>query len=286
MKPPWSIRAPYPDEFQRVSRILPKTPKQHEVRIAVTGRVERIGAAAVLYMPEGPHPSAMLRFASQVSHRSPEALIGVLHPLVRVAREAGSAEVVLVGSIAEEHPLTPLLHDAGFEQYRQTEVYSASIAVVRERVEAVCRRMVARGMIPPNARAIPAGGPWLPRLRDFLDQQQPTIAERLDIEEGFTLDHSLILVIDEAVRGAFFTRNRGRESYLGLMLLDSALRGGLPWANTFMMREMLQFGADIGVERLLGEVHREEHRGSRFLAETIGAELICRRWQFRARFTP
>jgi len=69
-----------------------------------------------------------------------------------------------------------------------------------------------------------------------------------------------------------------------MMLLDPELRGGLAWANALMMREMLQFGRFIGVERLIGEVHAKEHAGSRFIAQASGAELIYRRWQFRKRF--
>ena len=285
MIPSWRIRAPYPDELQRVSRILPKTPEQHAIRIAVAGRVERIAAAAVLYIPRGPHPVSMLRFAASISDNSPEILISVLEPLVQEAKAAGSAEVVLVGSFPEEHPLTPLLLRAGFETYRQTEVYRVSATAISRRVEAVYQRMAARQLIPPTARAIPPRGRWLPKLREFLDQQNPTLEERLDTEEGFTLDHSLILLVEDEVRGAFFTRNQGCESYIGLMLLDPALRGGLPWANTLMMREMLQFGEFVGVEHLIGEVHPEEHRGSRLIAQNTGAELICRRWQFRQRFT-
>jgi len=118
-------------------------------------------------------------------------------------------------------------------------------------------------------------------LRRFLDQQNPTLAERLDAEEGFTLEHSLVLLIDQEIQGAFFTRNHGRESYIGLMLLAESLRGGIAWANTMMMREMLRFGRAVGVEKLIGEVHPGEHRGSQQVAHASGAKLICRRWQFR-----
>ena len=124
----------------------------------------------------------------------------------------------------------------------------------------------------------------MPKLREFLDGQHRTLAERLDTEEGFTVEHSLALLVDEEIKGAFFTRNRGRESYLGLMLLDESLRGGLPWANTMMMREMLQFGMSVGVEKLIGEIHPGEHRGSHQIVRASGAELICKRWRFDSVF--
>jgi hypothetical protein len=136
-------------------------------------------------------------------------------------------------------------------------------------------------MIPATARAVAPRGAWLLKLREFARRQQRNLAERLDAEEGFTLEHSLLLVLDEDVKGAFFTRNRGRESYIGLILLAEELRGGLAWANTFMMREMLRFGLSHGVERLVFEVHPQDHRGSRQIARTSGAELVCRRWQYR-----
>jgi hypothetical protein len=284
MTPVWTIRRPFPDELPRVLRMLPPTREHHAINVAVVGRVERIAAAAVLYFGTQSRELGLLRFASSLPDHSSAIILRVLAPLVEEARTAGAAEVVLVGSVAEDHPLTSLLLQAGFERYRQTEVYRVSAAAVLDRVEPVFQRMKTRGMIPPTARAIVPRGAWVDKLRAFLDQQQQTIADRLDREEGFSLRHSLILIVEDHVKGAFFTRNSGSESYIGLMLLDRTLRGGLPWANAFMMREMLQFGRTIGVEQLVGEVHQEEHRGTRLLGQTSGAELICRRWQFRREF--
>src|SRR5207253_1017308 len=150
----------------------------------------------------------------------------------------------------------------GFEPFRETEVYEADAAAILQRVESVYQRLLRRGMIPPTADAIAPRGPWLTKLREFLDRQEVTLAERLDTEEGFTIDHSLVLIVDGEIRGAYFTRNRGRESYIGLILLDPALRGGLAWANTLMMRAMLCFGVSSGVERLVMEVHPDAHRRS------------------------
>lgn len=279
-----TIRPPFPDELPRVMGLLPHTPAQHAIRIAVVGRVERIAAAAVLYFPTAERVSGLLRFTASTAQYAPGIIPEVLVPLAAEARIAGAAEVVLVGSVAEDHPLGPLLLEAGFERYRQTELYAVSAVAVLERVEPVYQRLVTRQLIPGNVRVLVPRGAWMPKLRKFLDRQQRNLAERLDAEEGFTVEHSLALIVDQEIKGAFFTRNRGRESYLGLMLLDESLRGGLPWANTMMMREMLQFGMSVGVEKLIGEVHPGEHRGSQQIARASGAELICKRWQFRQRF--
>lgn len=283
MKLTRTIRAPFPDEMPRVLRMLPPTPEWHAIRIAVVGRVERIAAAGLLFFPTAERVTGLLRFTPPTAHFAPEMIPEVLAPLLEEAKHAGAAEVVLVGSVVEEHPLGPLLIEAGFERYRQTEVYEVNASTVLERVEPVYQRLVSGRLIPTSARAIVPGGAWMPKLRQFLDEQQRTLSERLDTEEGFTIEHSLALIMDEEIKGAFFTRNHGSKSYLGLMLLDESLRGGLAWANTMMMREMLQFGISAGVEKLIAEIHPGEHRGSQQIVRAGGAELICKRWQFRQR---
>jgi hypothetical protein len=267
-------------------RMLPRTPEQQAIRVAVVGRIERIVAAGVLYLSEAERSTGYLRFAAPAAELASASIPAVLTSLAEEAAKAHAREVLLVGSIAEDHPLAARLLQNGFAPFRETEVYELDATAILRRVELIYQRLVGRGMIPPTVEAIAPRGPWLPKLREFLDGQEVTLAERLDTEEGFTIDHSLILIVDGAIRGAYFTRNRGRESYIGLILLDPALRGGLAWANTLMMRAMLCFGVSSGVERLIMEVHLDAHRGSREIALTSGAKFLCKRWQFRKQFLP
>src|SRR5688572_32709456 len=100
MKLTYTIRAPFSDELPRVLRMLPPTPEQHAIRVAVAGRVERIAAAAVLYFPTTAPATGLLRFTASTAHFAPEIIPKVLVPLVDEATNAGASEVVLIGSVA------------------------------------------------------------------------------------------------------------------------------------------------------------------------------------------
>jgi hypothetical protein len=278
------IRAPFIDELPRVIQLLPQVSSPQNVRLAVTGRVERIAAAAALYFPEPRRSPGLLKFTPSTADFAPEMLAELLAPLAEEAANAGASEVFLVGSVAEDHPLAALLEQEGFERYRQTEVYRLNPATVLERVEPLYQRLLSRKIIPRTARAVAPRGALLPKLRLFLEVHQRNLSDRLEADEGFTLEHSLVLLLENRIEGVFFTRNRGPDSYIGLILLAQELRGGLAWANTFMMREMLRFGLENGVERLFFEVHQQDHQGSHHIARRGGGELICRRWQFRRQF--
>lgn len=283
---PFSIRVPFADELPRVARLLPQATSQQAMRVAVIGRVERIAAAAVLSLSESPDDkAAFLRFAPCANGTGVAMLPALLAELANEAFASGASRVRLVGSVAEDHPLYAGLLQQGFEPYRQTELYRMGVAALLKRVEPVYQKLVRRGLIPQTARVAAPQGAWLPKLREFFEAQKRGLAERLEIEaEGFNPEHSFLLVLEDQIKGVFCTRNRGRESYVGLVLLAEELRGGLAWANTFMMREMLTDGVGSGVERLVFEVHQADHRGTYQLARASEAERISRRWQFEKVF--
>jgi hypothetical protein len=247
------------------------------------GRVERIVAAAVLCRPQDETTrTGFLRLTRCTSVAATHAMPLLLASLGDDAAASGLCRVLVVGSVAEDHPLYGGLIEHGFEPYRETELYRMDVGALLKRVEPVYQRLIRRGMIPSSARVAAPQGAWLPRLREFLEAQKRGLAERLEMEtEGFNLDHSFLLVLADQIKGIFCTRNHGCESYVGLALLAEELRGGLAWANTFMMREVLCDGVASGVEKLVFEVHPQDHRGSYHLAQTGGAELISRRQQFQ-----
>lgn len=285
---PFAIRSPHRDELRRLAPLVPRGARTIASRVAVVGRVGRIAAATVLYR----RANARRGIAHLVFTRSAAVDAGVIFSLIEsvIADAAATAavddvaEIEIVGSIATDHALHQLLVAAGFEARRQLDVYRMQIGTLQARIESIYQRLAARGTIPRDAHVISPHGDWIRKLRAFLDTEQPGLSERLDMDaEGFALEHSLMLVICDAVNGVLFTRNRGLESFIGLILVARELRGGFAWANTFLMREVLLDGIASGVESVLFEVHAEDHRGTLQIARASDAEWIARRSQFRVK---
>jgi hypothetical protein len=279
----FKIRPPYSDELPRVGRLLPRPATQDLVRIAVTGRVERIAAAAMLHLPKSDAGSAAyLQFTPCATSDIAQIMPALFAPLVAEATASGASDLLLVGPISEDHPGFQVLLESGFQRHRETALYRLDTMVLLRRVEPIFQRLLARRLIPPTARLSSPHGAWLPKLRAFLENQRPGLSNRIALAtEGFVLEHSILLLVDDEIKGTLFSRNRGRESFIGLMLVELELRGGLPWANTFLTRTVLQDAVASGVEKVVFEVHEKEHRGTLRIAITSGAELIATRWQFR-----
>jgi hypothetical protein len=280
------IRSPWADESRRINGLVPSNAEALAYRVAVVGRVERIAAAAVLYRARNGLDDGVgfVRFAGA----------GVLEgativQLVQSLREAATAigwiqELRLVSSVDVTQPLYEMLRDAQFEPHRRLDLYRMQLRALQPRIESVFQRLAARGRIPADARITSPHGDWIPKLRDFLECEKPGLSDRIESEtEGFALEHSLLLVIGDAVAGVLFTRNRGAESFLGLILVTRALRGGIAWANAYLIREVLLDGLESGVEHVIFEAHADDHRGTSQLAKATGAERISTRWQFRAK---
>jgi hypothetical protein len=285
---PFVIRSPQRDEWRRLAPLVPRGARTITSRVAVVGRVERIAAATVLYrVAAAPRGIAHLAFTRSPAVEA-ETVFALIESVIAdaAAADAGDdvAEIVIVGSIATDQALHQLLSGAAFEAHRQVDVYRMQIGALQARIESIYQRLAARGTIPADAHVISPHGDWIMKLRTFLDTEKPGLSERLDVDvEGFALEHSLMLVVGDAVKGVLFTRNRGRESFIGLILIAHELRGGFAWANTFLMREVLLDGMASGVESVVFEVHAEDHRGTLQIARAAEAERVARRSQFRVK---
>jgi hypothetical protein len=282
---PLTVRPPWNDELLRIAGLLPRNARALAYRVAVIGRVERIAAAAVLYQLED-EPTARRAYLRFTGAAAVEAgtMVELVQSLTEHARASDMIDELLVVSAVEvTQPLYEMLVAARFEPHRHLEIYRLEIGALRTRLKSLFQRMAARGLIPATARVTSPHGDWVPRLRAFLESEKPGLSERLDTEvEGFALEHTLLLVMHDQVKGVLFTRNRGAESFIGLILVARELRGGAAWANAFLLREVLLDGIASGVEHVVFETHRDDHRGTLHLARASGAQKILERAQFRA----
>jgi len=280
------IRPPTPGEFSRISGLVPRRARTLALRVAVLGRVERIAVAAALYQreDEASEGVAYLQFTAAAGSQE-VTILRVLQSLVEEAKAIGAIDAVMVlSSVETTQPLFQILVKAGFEPCRHLDIYRMEIRVLQPRIEALYQRLATRGLIPPEARITSPHGDWIPKLRGFLESEKRGLSGRIETEtEGFALEHSLLLVMGDEVKGVLFTRNRGAESFVGLILVAHGLRGGIAWANAFLIREVLLDGIESGVEHVVFEAHSEDHRGTLHIARASGAERISARSQFCAK---
>ena len=279
------IRSPFRDEARRLPRLVPCGAQTLAWRVAITGRVERIAAGAVLYRSKDAGLNrAHLAFTRSASV-PPATILSLIQSLLAEAiSDDDIDEVLLVGSIAKDQPLHQLLAEAGWKTHRELDIYRMEMGGLQRRIEPLYRRLLARGTIPAGARIISPQGDWIAKLHRFLEAESPGLSDCVEMgAEGFALEHSLLLVVEDAVQGVLFTRNHGRESFIGLIFVARALRGGFAWANTFLIREVLLDGIASGVEAVVFEVNANDHRGTLQIAKAAGAERLTTRSQFRMR---
>src|SRR5687768_1813983 len=118
------IRSPFRDEARRLPRLVPRGAQTLAWRVAVTGRVERIAAGAVLYrLNEVVTNRAHLAF-TRAAAVPPVTILSLIQSLLAEAISADDIdEVLLVGSIAKDQPFHQFLAEAGWKTHRELDIY-------------------------------------------------------------------------------------------------------------------------------------------------------------------
>jgi hypothetical protein len=252
----FQVRPPWNDEWLRVREFIPgafESGSPAHVVIAVQGPLERIVAGAAILRPTKlARPSALVWRIAGKRYRTRKLLLGLFGEAARLHREdEPRSRLRLNVMIDENSEEAGALRELGFSVEAAHDVYEISAPALWERIEPLHRRLTSRGLIPPNCKLahltqerLGEAGNLMSR---FLPNDDSPFAET---SEGFRMEHSYVLLVDDVVKGLLLCRNSGEVSHIGAVLVMRDLQGGYGWANFVLHYESLREGIEYGVKTL------------------------------------
>lgn len=278
------VRPPWPDEMTRLQHFLPLAfllnPQPPWLGVAVRGAVERLVGAASLSLQPMSDTEIGAQLCLRVENR-PEQVsltVALVQSALAAAWAAGVARVDLSHTLEEDSPMAAALRELGFVTATRFEVYEFPSLPLWQRLHRIYERVKARGWFPAGAELTTLQPSVIGKVRAFLTEHLPGSASALTLENaGYKPEHSVALLLDGEVKGVLLCRRSGRVAQIGLRLIAPELRGGLPWANLFLIHASSASGLHTGMEVIRFELNPEQHPDTRQMAQLFGATLVGRR---------
>jgi hypothetical protein len=143
------------------------------------------------------------------------------------------------------------------------------------------RRLTNRGLIPSNSRLAHLTQERLGEAANLMSRFLPNEDNPLnESNEGFRMEHSYILLVDDAVKGLLLCRNSGEISHIGAVLVMRDLQGGYGWANFVLHYESLREAIEYGVKTLRFTADPALHPNTVGFAVSWGATRIGAKIRF------
>jgi len=242
------------------------------VRGIFRGRLQTILGFAVLWIP--PDKEAVLTIT--LSPAGLEFAAGLVDEILTSFPE--NRKLTMKSPLTPESLLFQILVDRGFKSKSVIETYRLEISLLVTRLEATCRRLREREIIPGDARTEVITVGWRKELFEFLQMEKPTLCEPfMRSAVGFAPEHSLVLVIGDKVKGVIFGEIRDGDFQTSFRVVAEELRGAVGWANLLLLHDSVVTARDVGVTYCGLEASPEDHAGTRLMAQQGKAELVSRR---------
>ena len=231
--PAAEIRAPWPDEMERLTHFLPAAllfDPDPFLRIAVRGRVERIvGAVSLTLRPVARTGAAWMTFRVEPDNDDVGSIVrDLVLEAVRFAWVSGAVRISLGAALDENSRLIPVLQEVGFHIESAQEVWEIDSRLIWKRLDSLYTRAKAAGWIPPETELLSLQPALIPPVRDFLVAHVPRTASILAMQStGYKPEHSLALIVSGEVKGVLLCRVEGRVAVISLR----AVAPGIAWRN-------------------------------------------------------
>jgi len=282
----FQIRPPWKDELLRVREFMPRAFEAHSpahVLIGVQGSLERIVAGAAILGPTQSDTKLTLawRVAGQ-RYRTREVLLGLLGAAAQLKKKTAPSDRLQVAAMVDENSVeAEVLREIGFSVEAVHDVYEVSAPALWERLEPLHHRLTRRGLIPVNyklahltqEKMVEAAG----LMSRFLPDGDNPLSET---NEGFRLEHSYVLLVDDVVKGLLLCRNSGEVSHVGAVLVTRDLQGGYGWANFVLHYESLREAIEYGVKRVQFTADPALHPNTSGFVVSWGARRIGAKIRF------
>ena len=282
----FQIRPPWQDELLRLREFMPLAVEgttSTMFLVAVQGPLERIIAAAAIVPSPTTARAAILRWRSAGRrYGTHDLLSGLFRRAAELFRQTPSGNrLQLIDYVDAESSEATALTDAGFEIETSQEVFEIPASEVWSRLDGLYQRLTSRNGIPSNSRIAYLTPDRLPEaaalLRRYLPEGQAALAHE---HEGFKMDNSYVLLVDEAVKGLLLCRLQGEVAHIGAVLVTEDLRSGYGWANLSLFHESLREALDYGASRLRFTADPRLHANTMDFARLWESKQVGRRLLF------
>ena len=269
----------------RLQHFLPPAfllnPEPPWLHVAVRGAVERLVAAASFSLRPLESGGDLLAWMCLRAENGPDKLpltVALMQQAIDAAWAAGARRAVLAQTFAEDSPTVHALRQLGFTAEACYEGYEFPSLQLAQRLKHIYERVQARGLIPPGAELTTLQPAVIGKVRQFLMEHLPGSETGLTLENaGYKPEHSVALLLNGEVKGVLLCRRAGKVAHIGLRMVAPELRGGIAWANLFLLYASAGSGLHTGLEVNRFEVNPALHADTRQMAQLLGATFVGRR---------